>query len=400
LRNLILEAGAHSDASFAKLSPGTRAALNQALALTDADNPFDTKRTLPVAQYASCLDILLGAPEVDTVLVAEEFPLAEGIERRIANLRALQAAAGANDAGKRLAIFTPLAVGATDYGRSLRGRLPQVPVLAETEKAVRVVDTLGRAALRPLHSGAFFAALGNSEIARLWHARAEKLDGPTALNEVESKELLRAYAIPLPPERHVRTADQAIAGARDIGFPVVLKAVSAEIAHKSDAGLVLLDIRDGDAIRRGADALAARLEALGACNEGLLVARHLSGGIETVLGVARDPEMGPVVMFGMGGILIELIDDVGFAPPFLDHEQAAALIAATRAGRVLDGYRGNAPSDRSALIAALINLGRLARDLCDIIESVDINPFLVCRQGEGAFALDALVVLRPPGAAS
>ncbi len=246
----------------------------------------------------------------------------------------------------------------------------------------------------------FFASPGNGEIARRWRARAEKLAGPTALNEIDSKELLAAYGIPLPPERHVRAADQAAACARDLGFPVVLKAVSAEIVHKSDAGLVLLDVRDGDAVRRGADLLAQRVEALGARDEGLLVAKHLSGGIETVLGVARDPEMGPVVMFGIGGILIELVDDVGFAPPFLDHDQAAALIAATRAGRLLDGYRGNAPGDRSALIAAVVNLGRLARDLCDIIESVDINPFLVCRQDEGAFALDALVVLRPPGAAS
>ncbi len=400
LRNLVLEAGAQAGARFATLSPATRAALNAALALTDADNPFDTKRTLPLAQYFACLDILVAAPEIDTVLVAEEFPLAEGIARRIANLGALQAAAGANDGGKRVAIFTPLAVGATDYGRSLRARMPQVPVLAETEKTVRVVDALGRAALLPLHRGEFFAAPGASDLARRWRARAEKLAGPTALNEIDSKELLAAYGIPLPPERHVRAADEAAERAREIGFPVVLKAVSAGITHKSDAGLVLLDVRDGDAVRRGADLLAQRVEALGAPDEGLLVAKHLSGGIETVLGVARDPEMGPVVMFGIGGILIELIDDVGFAPPFLDHVRAAELIAATRAGRLIQGYRGIAPGDRAALIAALVNLGRLARDLCDIIESVDCNPFLVCRQGEGAFALDALVVLRPPGAAS
>jgi acetyltransferase len=399
LRNLILEAGVQAGASFAKLSAGTRAALNAALALTDADNPFDTKRTLPVAQYAACLDILVGAPEVDTLLVAEEFPLAEGIARRIANLKALRTAAGANDAGKRLAIFTPLAVGATDHGRSLRARLPQVPVLAETGKTVRVVDTLGRAALRPLHRGEFFAAPGTGDVARRWRARAEKLAGPTALDEVESKELLAAYGIPLPPERHVRAADAAEAGAREIGFPVVLKAVSAQITHKSDAGLVLPDLRDRDAVRSGADLLAKRVKALGAPDEGLLVAKHLSGGIETVLGVARDPEMGPVVMFGIGGIFIELIDDVGFAPPFLDHERAAELVAATRASRLIDGYRGSVPGDRTALIAALVNLGRLARDLCDIVESIDCNPFLVCRQGEGAYALDALVVLRPPGAA-
>jgi acetate---CoA ligase (ADP-forming) len=109
--------------------------------------------------------------------------------------------------------------------------------------------------------------------------------------------------------------------------------------------------------------------------------------------------MGSTVMFGIGGLLIELIDDVSFAPPFLDHDRAAELIAASRAGRLIEGYRGAPPGDRPALVAALVNLGRLARDLWDIVESVDINPFLVCRRGEGAFALDALVVLRPPGAA-
>jgi acetate---CoA ligase (ADP-forming) len=400
LRSLILEAAARTGAALAKLSPSTRNALNAALELSDADNPLDTKRTLPVAQYSSCLDILAGAPEVDTVVVAEEFPLAEGIERRVANLGALQAdAARAHDAGRRVAIFTPLATGTTDYGRSLRERLPHVPVLAETEKALRVVDTLGRAALHRIHPGAFFATPGTSEIARQWRRRAERLDGPTALNEVDSKELLRAYGISLPPERHVHTADEAEGFAREIGFPVVLKAVSAAIAHKSDARLVLLDVRDGDAVQRGVAALAARCEAAAVRREGVLVAKHVSGGIETVLGIARDPEMGLVVMFGIGGIFIELIDDAGFAPPFLDRDRAAGLVAASRAGRLIDGYRGAAAGDRPALVAALVNLGRLACDLCDITESVDINPFLVCRHGEGAFALDALVVLRPPAAA-
>jgi acetyltransferase len=399
LCSLILEAAGHAGAALANFSPGTRAALNAVLGLADASNPFDTKRTLPAAQYASCLDILVGAPEVDTVLVAEEFPLAQGIERRIANLGALEvAAARANHAGKRVAIFTPLAVGPTDYGRSLRARLPHVPVLTETAKAVRVVDALGRAALRPIYAGDFFAPPGHGETARPWRERAAGLDGPAALDEVESKALLRAYGIPLVPERHVHSAEEAESCAHEIGFPVVLKAVSAEVAHKSDAGLVLLDLRDGDAVRDGVRQLTARCKTLGVRGEGFLLAKHVSGGIETVLGMARDPEMGLVVMFGLGGILIELIDDVGFAPPFLDHDRADALIAATGAGRLLEGYRGGVPCDRPALVAALINLGRLARELCDIIESVDINPFLVCPQGEGAFALDALVVLKPPGA--
>ena len=110
--------------------------------------------------------------------------------------------------------------------------------------------------------------------------------------------------------------------------------------------------------------------------------------------MSRDPEMGPVIMFGLGGIFVELFKDVSFAPAGLDRDQALAMVKATRAGRLLDGFRGSKPGDRDALVDALVNLGRLAQDLGDVIDAVDINPFLVCERG--AFALDGLVVLRPP----
>ena len=113
-----------------------------------------------------------------------------------------------------------------------------------------------------------------------------------------------------------------------------------------------------------------------------------------MLGIHRDAEVGPVVMFGLGGVMVELFKDVAFGPPQLDHAAAAEMIDATRAEQLLAGFRGSAPRDRAALCDGLVNLGRLARDLGDVIEAVDVNPFLV--RGQGAFALDALVVLRPP----
>jgi hypothetical protein len=127
--------------------------------------------------------------------------------------------------------------------------------------------------------------------------------------------------------------------------------------------------------------------------DGILVAQQIAGGIETVLGVKRDVEMGPVVMFGLGGVLVELFKDVSFAPAGLDQARARDMVRATRAGRLLDGFRGGKPGDMEALCAALVALGRLARDLGDVIEAIDINPFVVCERG--AFALDGLVVLRP-----
>jgi acyl-CoA synthetase (NDP forming) len=167
---------------------------------------------------------------------------------------------------------------------------------------------------------------------------------------------------------------------------------SAAIPHKSDAGLV----RPQQPRRQGSESLLRRADGAGGklrLLDGVLVAQQIAGGIECVLGVSRDPEMGPVVMFGLGGIFVELIKDVSFGAPGLDRDEALAMVKATRAGRLLEGFRGGKPGDGDALLDALVNLGRLAHELPDVIEAIDINPFMVCERG--AFALDGLVVLRP-----
>jgi acetate---CoA ligase (ADP-forming) len=216
------------------------------------------------------------------------------------------------------------------------------------------------------------------------------------LNEVESKAILAACGIPLPKEIAVKTSQEAVDAADSIGYPVVLKAISRDALHKSDAGLVILSLVNGDAVRLAADSLSKRCRNAGFHCDGLLVAQQMSGGIETVLGIHRDPEMGPVVMFGMGGVWLELFKDVSFAPPDLTRSRALDMISRTRVSRLLEGYRGSKPSDTNALADALVALGNLASSFADCIESIDINPFLVREAGAGAFALDGLVILRPP----
>ena len=127
------------------------------------------------------------------------------------------------------------------------------------------------------------------------------------------------------------TPEEAVAAARAIGFPVVLKAVAPSVPHKSDAGLVLLGLADADAVLAGAKTLVARCRALNAPLEGILVAQQVSDGLETVLGIHRDAEVGPVVMFGLGGVMVELFKDVAFGPPQLDRAAAGEMIDATRA---------------------------------------------------------------------
>jgi acetate---CoA ligase (ADP-forming) len=396
LRSLITEAAERTDATLTALSNATAASLGTILEQAKVSNPLDTIRTIPEKQYAACLDTLVDAPEVDIVLVAEDLPIDRSVDRRLGNLLSIEGISRrAEGLGKTVAVFTPLLASPTDYGRTVREQIPHVPMLRGSERALRVVGTLARAAARPLHVGAFTVPPADTEPVRRWRARAAALGRPTALNEVDSKSLLREFGFPLPPERLVQTADEAVVAAQDIGFPVVLKAVSAALPHKSDAGLVCLNLTDASAVRQAAATIAARASSLPAVLDGMLVARQITGGTEVVLGVQRDVEMGPVVMFGMGGVLVELFKDVSFAPATLDRERAREMVCATRAGAMLDGFRGRKPGDIDALCDALANLGRLARDLGDVIEAVDVNPLLVLEQG--VVALDALVVLRPPG---
>jgi acyl-CoA synthetase (NDP forming) len=369
--------------------------LSEALKQSDITNPLDTKRTIATNQYVACLDALVSAPEVDIVLTAEELPRDDGAGRRVANLRALETTTRRAAAlGKPVAAFTPFITGATEYGRMVRAQIPSVPVMRDLERTLRVLRALTQShRVRPECPPA-----SESDVARILRQRAAQLDQPTALNEVESKSLLRAYGIPLPQEYLVGSANEAIEAARRIGFPVVLKGVSSAIAHKSDAGLVRLNVRDDQAVATTYAELMTQAGKLGAALDGILVAQQIAGGIECVLGISRDPEMGPVVMFGLGGIFVELIKDVTFGAPGLDRDEALAMVKATHAGRLLEGFRGSKPGDRDALLDALINLGRLADELPDVIEAIDINPFVVCERG--AFALDGLVVLRPAAATS
>jgi acetyltransferase len=236
--------------------------------------------------------------------------------------------------------------------------------------------------------------VANPSIKAILKRRSPAGDGLSVLSESDSKELLRAYGIRTPNEMLAGSDDNAVMAARQIGYPVVLKLASADVQHKSDIGGVMLNIASDNELRRAYARLAANLAKArpGAKLEQVLVAEQVTGGVELVLGVQRDPEVGPVLMFGSGGILLELHKDVSFGavPPPL--WQARAMIERTTAGRLLDGYRGMPAADREAVLAGLLALGRLAHDLGDAVESIDVNPFMALP--DGAVALDALVVLR------
>jgi hypothetical protein len=167
------------------------------------------------------------------------------------------------------------------------------------------------------------------------------------------------------------------------------------VQHKSDIGGVVLGITDEAGLRAAYARIAENFARArpGARLEAVLLAQQVSG-TELVLGIQRDPEVGPVLMFGTGGVLLELNPDVTFGAIPLAHWQAEAMLARTRAGTLLKGYRGAAAPDRNSVLSAMLALARLAHDLGDHLEAIDINPLVALPGRQGALALDALVVLR------
>jgi acyl-CoA synthetase (NDP forming) len=398
VRNLTIETAARAGLALAEYDVVTAQRLAALLGPDVPSNPLDTKRTLPPEAYVACIEALAASADHDGVLIVEELPDVPGVARKLVNLRALAAWAGRRPAGSiPVAVFTPLPLSETDYGRALRQEIAPVPVMKGMDSSLRVFGAMAMPELMPTALEPTLAPRAPREGFQRLRERPSAAARPGALNEPDSKALLADYGIPVQPEAVVDTAKAAVAAATRIGFPVVLKGVSAAVPHKSDAGLVILDLGDAAAVERAARTLLARADAAGIALEGMLVARQIPKGIETVLGIHRDVELGPVVMFGMGGAWLELFHDVAFGTPGLDRSRARALVQRTRVNRLLQGYRGSAPADVNILIEALVSLGQMARDLPDIVDSVDINPFIVCPVGQGAWAADCLVVLGAGG---
>jgi acyl-CoA synthetase (NDP forming) len=223
---------------------------------------------------------------------------------------------------------------------------------------------------------------------------------PGAANELDSLKALRDAGIATVDARSARSADEAVAAAEAIGYPLVLKLLSADILHKSDIGGVRLNLADGAAVRAAFDAVmqAAAVQAPAARIDGVLLAPMQRGGIECILGVSRDPVFGPVVMFGLGGIFVEAMGDVSFRVAPFDADEAERMIAETKASKVLDGLRGAPPADRAALAQALSRLSCWAAAHADTLESLEANPVLVRPKGQGLVALDAVLIGRSAAA--
>ncbi len=405
-RGLILDAAERNALVLPTLAPATTDRLNAVLGVGSlVSNPIDGGfGVLTSAEnYLASIEAMQADPGLDMLLLQEALPREAGSARG-ENYIAMVESYAAGGARKPIAFVTPVSHGQTDYSRALRARAPHVSFLQEANKALRAIASVARA-----REGEELARLAGAvgrqptpEQAQAIARMATRANPQaTALDEVESKALLRAYGILAPAEVLVTSSAAALSAADRIGYPVVLKAVCATLTHKSDAGAVALNLSSRAELAAEYDAMTGRLQQHAIT--GMLVCRQVRGGLELVLGLHRDPEMGLCVMAGSGGVLLELVRDVAFCVPPVSPAKARHMLARTRAAALMNGYRGSDPLDSEAVVAALVGLGDIAADLADVIEFDRHQPVrgAAARPGRpGARCLGgaaAAVVGRPRG---
>ncbi|ANF21869.1 acetate--CoA ligase family protein [Thermococcus piezophilus] len=220
----------------------------------------------------------------------------------------------------------------------------------------------------------------------------------TALVEYEAKQVLKAYGLPIPDEKLARTLDEALKYAEEIGYPVAMKLMSPQILHKSDAKVVLLNIKTPEELREKWELIHenARKYRLDAEILGVLIAPMLKPGREIIIGVTEDPQFGHAIMFGLGGIFVEVLKDVTFRLVPITENDARKMIREIKSYPILAGARGEEPADIDAIVDLLLRVSQLVDELRDYIKEMDLNPVFVYEQGKGAVIVDARIIVKEP----
>lgn len=384
----LVQGGGH----LARLAPATIAELNQFLPATwSGANPVDIIGDATPQRHAAALKVLLKDPDVDAILIMHA-PTAVATAEEVA-VGVIAAAAGAE---KNILTCWLGGDGLLEARRQFG--LAQLPSYDTPESAVRAFLHMveyhhSQIALMQTPPAAATAFSPNTAVARSLIDTALAQDR-TLLSEIEAKQVLAAYGVPVVPTLAAADADQAVAAAERLGFPVALKILSPDLTHKSDVGGVRLDLNDGQAVRKAASEMQARVRHIrpDARLEGFTVQvmEWRRQAFELILGVATDPIFGPVILIGQGGTAAEIVADRAVALPPLNLVLAKDLISRTRISRLLAGYRGQAAVDLDGLALALVRISQLVVDFPELTE-LDVNPLLI--DSRGMVALDARMVL-------
>ena len=373
--------------TMAELQSKTRKALAKALP-QDAStrNPVDMIASADASRYRAALELVTRDPGVDGVIAIFVSPIMiDAYEVAIA------IAAAADGRKPVLSVF--MGKQRSDEGVAWL-RQKRVPVYRFPENAAAAMAGLARYRVlrdRPIGKTVTFAT--DSARARRAIASARKADR-TMLSAREVSEVLAAYGLPLAPSRLCASPAEAIEAAHVFGYPVVLKAASDAIVHKSDVGGVKLDLRNADEVAAAFAEVHQRLKSKDAKMK-IRVQPMIAGGRETILGMTRDPQFGPVLMFGLGGIFVEVMKDVSVRIHPLTDVNARAMIERIRGYPLLAGARGEKPVDLLFLEESLLRLSQLVGDLEDDLAELDINPLIVTGERGHSFVVDARIALTP-----
>ena len=357
--------------SVPELTPATQAAIRRLVAEeATVRNPVDLIASAKAEAYKGAISLVLQDPNVDAVIASFIAPL--GVQAREVAIAIRDGAA----TRKEVPVLAVL-LGRNGVPAGLKELVDAgIPGYVFPESAARALAALNRYRLwlkRPEGTTQTFPAdraRGEAIIAAAQRA------GRTKLDEGESMALLEAYGIPTAPWQVVKTAAQAAPAAQAIGFPVVCKAMSAKVIHKADVGGVLLGLNSASEVSDGCARMLARVrERTGSEPDGILVQGMIRGGRETIVGSARDPRAGPLLMFGLGGLFVEVMKDVVFRVHPVTDVDAREMVRGIRGYPILEGVRGETSVDLVALEEVIQRVSQLVGDL-EAVQEMDINPLV------------------------
>jgi acetyltransferase len=272
-----------------------------------------------------------------------------------------------------------------------------IPVFKFPENAAKSVGALYRYAkwLNRQHLAQFELAHDTGKAVEI--IQTCLADGKTQIGELMGNQLLECYGFKVMPTQLAKTADAAVQIAEEMAYPVVMKIVSQQILHKSDAGGVMLGLRSADEVRKAFDTIVQRAKSYDpqAKIDGVLIQKTAPRGEEVILGANRYPVFGPLLMFGIGGIFVEVFQDVEFRLAPIGRNEARRMIRSIKGYKLLKGFRGRPETDIESLQKSLVSLSDLVMRHPEIAE-LDINPLLVHPKGDGVTVVDCRMILKPP----
>ena len=350
-----------------------------------AANPADVTGFARGEHFPQIMDYMIGEPDVGTLVIASA-----GAGNQVDHVISLR-----DRTEKNVAFFWTASRG--DKGTLTKLKDANIPIFYSPDTLARglksLIDYHAWRDRRVAGGTAALPALTSAQEQTLARLRASDTAN---LSETASRQVLAAWGIAGMNEEAASSADAAVDAAVRLGYPVVMKIDSPDILHKTEAGGVRLGLRDADAVRTAYSEIMASAASYApkAKLSGVLVQEMVTGGVEVIVGVSYDAQLGPMLLFGSGGVMVEVYNDVALRRCPITRAEALEMVAEVKGAKLLRGFRGKPPADIDALVDTLVRVSHLAVHLEGQLAELDINPLMVLPAGQGVKAVDALVVLQ------